>query len=321
MRLSDRIQRACFDEGFSAVGAVDYGPEARAIYDTHFKRYEKWVASSCHAEMGYLSRGLERRRDPRLVFEEIQSVVCVSLNYPSVTESTSSDHGAKYARYLETRDYHDEISERFERALNRAFNDDEKGSIRFKICVDTSAVLERTWGAITGLGWIGKNTLLMNRESGSYFLIGVAFLNVALSRLPSEVANLCGHCTRCIEMCPTQALSVESGLDARRCIGYWTIEKRGPLDALTASDRSAIGTWVAGCDICQEVCPFNQKRMKRDDMASSSPLTRVTRFEELLSETEEAYFDRIKGTAMTRIKFSDFKRNVQIAYENRKQKT
>lgn len=316
MRLSDRVKRACLDEGFSAVGVVDYGPEARAVYDEHFKRYQKWIERSAHAEMAYLARGSERRRDPRLVFDEIKSIVAVTLNYPAVTFSTAQESGAKYARYLETRDYHADIADRLERALSFAFNDEEKESVRFKICVDTSAVLEKTWGAITGIGWIGKNTLLMNRNDGSFFLIGIAFLNTALNELPKAVTSLCGHCTRCIDACPTRALDLEGGLDARRCIGYWTIEKRGTLDDLAHADRQAIGTWVAGCDICQEVCPFNQKRMRREEMASPTTLTREIDVAKLLSEPEEAYRERVKGTAMTRIKYSDFKRNVQIAYEN-----
>lgn len=324
MRLSERIKQACLNEGFSAVATVDFGGKAREIYDQHFDRYENWIKNSAQAEMAYLARGLERRKDPNLVFEGLKSVVCVALNYPAATASTQPEHdGARYARYLETRDYHLEIAERFERALKSVGLSDGKvaeAPLQYKICVDTSAVLERTWGAISGLGWIGKNTLLMNRNLGSFFLIGVAFLGVELGAVAEEVINLCGHCTRCIDACPTEALSLDLGLDSNRCIGYWTIEKRGSLDALSLGDRKAVGSWVAGCDICQEVCPFNQKRMKREPIAESRALTNKTDLEELLSETEAEYRERVANSAMTRIRYENFKRNTQIVYENRKPK-
>jgi epoxyqueuosine reductase len=172
------------------------------------------------------------------------------------------------------------------------------------------------------LGWIGKNTLLIHPHYGSYLFLAEVLINKKTGQGPHPIPNYCGNCTRCLNACPTQAFKGSHELDATRCISYWTLEKRGELQ-LSESDKAKMGTWVAGCDICQEVCPFNLKRSKAELAGSdtlSSPVqdgaTELKAWDELFSETEEDYRKRVKNSALNRVKPEEFKRNLRITYEN-----
>ena len=172
--------------------------------------------------------------------------------------------------------------------------------------------MERTWGALAGLGWIGKNMMLIHPQHGSYFLLGFALLNQKVERGPSLLKDYCGSCARCLNQCPTQAFTQPRELNSNRCISYWTLEKRGPLD-LDLKDRAAIGNRVAGCDVCQEVCPFNQKAEKLaiQSPASDDPLLPWT-WEDLLSESVDEYKRRVSQNSLERIKPADFQRNLNL---------
>ena len=297
--------------GFPLFGIVDV-ELAIQEYSSHFSRYESWIAQGYAGEMGYLIRGLDRRRDPRNVFPETVSVLSVALPYSKTPhgEKDATD-GVRYARYLRGEDYHDKIPALLERAIDSFLEKTDeafRNDFKYKICVDTSAILERSWAALSGLGWIGKNTMLIHPKYGSYLLIGEILINQPSGEKPKPIANYCGSCTRCLSGCPTSALK-NGELNSTRCISYWTLEKRGEL-ALSESDRALMGNWVAGCDICQEVCPFNNKAKELE--APDQP----SEWSALENETVEEYKARIKSSALNRVKPEQFKRNLSIIKEN-----
>ena len=258
--------------------------------------------------MGYLQRGRDRRADPTLVLPGAQSVFCVGKPYPAQPHgSLDPAHGPRFARYIHGRDYHLSMAEELTAIANHVASK-QSAPLRFKVCVDSSAILERTWGALAGLGWIGKNTLLIHPQFGSYFLIGVILLDQPLNREPQPLANYCGSCERCLQGCPTQAFQGPGILDSRRCISYQTLEYRGELDASQAPPN---GTWVAGCDVCQEVCPFNQKVSRK---ATPVELDPFETWRALLEETPEDYQKRVKNTALSRIKPAQWDRNLAQAF-------
>ncbi len=306
MPLHDLLTRLAIEEGFSAAGGVDL--DQAPSFGAHLARFDSWLEAGHADEMHYLTRGRDRRADPKLVFPDAQSVFCVAMSY-SAKPLGAPDGGPRFARYMRGGDYHDVMAERLERVMERARSaDSEFADLKWKACVDTSAVLERSWSAFSGLGWIGKNSMLLNREIGSYFLIGIVLLNQRLDRVERTLASLCGHCTRCLEACPTQAFGPSGMLDSRKCLSALTLEKRGEL---TSPERSHQG-WVAGCDICQEVCPFNQKKAKKDAGDGDDFILPLT-WDTLGALTETEYKEKVRNSSLSRAKWPEFKRNLRNA--------
>jgi epoxyqueuosine reductase len=287
-------------QGFGAVGAVDF-ELALPLYQEHASRYQAWLNAKKHGAMDYLQRGLPRRLDPTLVFPELKSVIAVLLPY---SPHPIQANGLQYARYLNGSDYHETIQQKLESAMQNLIAEQTvPKDFRYKICVDTSAVLERTWAMLCGLGWIGKNTLLIHPQLGSYVFLGVVFTNAEFNLGPELLKDYCGSCTRCLEVCPTKALSPHD-LDARTCISYLTLEKRGEWETPLPTQG-----FLAGCDLCQEVCPYNTKAMKAIPPEKIAAHLEFD-IETLLAETEVAYKARVKGTALSRVKYADFRRNL-----------
>ena len=293
---------------------------AQEPYAEHFRKFEEWLDAGRAATMGYLPRGRDRRRDPLRVFPSAKSVFCVAVPYSAAPHGfTDQTKGPLLARYLRGGDYHSLIAERMNRMLESVAKKLESQGherLRWKTCVDTSAVLERAWCSLAGLGWIGKNSMLMHPTHGSYLLLGVAFLDQETGCAPSPLRSLCGSCRNCLEGCPTKALVNPGELDANRCISYWTLEKRGPVKT-GGESRMAIGSWVAGCDLCQEACPFNAKVTKRALSDPTLPDNRLVQsWEFLLKESPENYEIRVSSTALNRVKPTEWRRNLQLAHES-----
>lgn len=296
--------------GFAAFGGFDLD-QAQPELSEHSQKYQKWLEQGLHGEMQYLQRGLDRRKNINLLFPNAKSVVCGLWGYPSHPLPYP-----KHARYLRGGDYHLVIKERLEKVIERVSRETEL-SIGYKICVDTSAVLERAIANLCGLGFIGKNTMLIHPTLGSYFLIGVALLDLPLGNtpvIPTPTPSKCGNCTRCLDGCPTSAF-VESGkLDSRKCISYLTLEKRSPFtkeeNELTFGKTYG---FVAGCDICQEVCPFNHKRVVQESHSNAPSAPHLEKpLSELMRESESQYLERVKGTALDRVKFQMAVRNLGL---------
>jgi epoxyqueuosine reductase len=319
----DRLLCAAKAHQFPLAGALDIDTvlSQQGDFHDHLKRFDSWLDRGYAGEMGYLKRGRDRRADPRLVFPEAQSILCVAIPYERLATGALDQSGPRYARYLRGHDYHEIIAQRLERLMAELAK--ELPELAWKVCVDTSAILERSWATLTGLGWIGKNTTLIHPKFGSYLFLGEVLINKKVDQGPSPLPNYCGSCTRCLEGCPTQAFSAPGTLNSNRCISYWTLEKRGALE-LSKEDQAAIGRWVAGCDICQEVCPFNLKPSREviegiDPLfpyTSQSDSTRLNSWSELLQETELQYAQRVKESALNRVKPAQFSRNLAIAFSN-----
>jgi len=308
MQLYEQLKTECTAAGFPLFGALDLNS---VDLTPHHERYKKWMDQGHAGEMQYLVRGTERRGDPHLVFPEARSIVAVGSPYSAHRIGTQDPkEGIQYARYLRGENYHTRIQTLLQGALEKVTSTHPE--LKWKICVDTSALMERTWGALAGLGWIGKNMMLIHPQYGSYFLLGFALLNQEVERGSTPLKDYCGSCSRCLTACPTQAFTEERNLDSRKCISYWTLEKRGPLE-LSSSQVKAMGNWAAGCDICQEVCPFNQKSEK---LAAKCPMTSDPelpwRWNELQNESLESYKKRTAHSALERVKPADFMRNLSL---------
>jgi epoxyqueuosine reductase len=272
-----------------------------------------WLASGHHAGMGYLARRTEVRLDPRRVFEGARSALCVALRYgPQAGDPGSeNDLWRGVARYARGQDYHDIMSGMLA-ALSSRIEATYAGSMT-RWYVDTGPVLERELAAAAGLGAVGKNTCLLDPESGSLFFLGEIFTTLDLEP-DTPVADLCGSCSKCLEACPTGALRAPFVLDSNRCISYWTIEHRGPIPA---AYREALDGWVFGCDVCQEVCPANDDAPGASHPALSRDARRSTLdLAGLVSLGVDEYRTLFRGSAMKRAKLEGLKRNAMIAMGN-----
>ena len=231
--------------GFDLVGLTSAEPPG------HLDVYRAWLDAGRHASMGYLAgeRALTRRSDLRRILPACATVLAVGLRYPPPTRD------GPIAAYAMAQDYHDAIPARL-RTLVEWLEQRVGRSLPHRIYTDTGPLLERELGQRAGLGWIGKNTCLIHPRLGSYFLLGEILLTLSLPPDPPMVEDRCGRCTRCLEACPTGCIRPDRTLDAARCLSYLTIEMRGDIPLPL---RAAVGPWLFGCDVCQRVCPWNER--------------------------------------------------------------
>jgi len=301
------VRRIAASLGFDRVGIARAGPVTRAAY------LRDWLERGCAGRMDYLRRHLEQRMDPGMLLEGARSVIVVALNYQQpAPERTDERPTGRVAKYAWGDDYHRIVRDRLE-----AMIDEMRGAIdeplQARACVDTAPILERQWAAAAGIGWIGKNTMVLHPELGSYFFLGEIVTTLELA-CDAPMTNHCGTCTRCLEACLTKAFRAPYQLDASRCISYFTIELR---DEIPAEYHAAIGDWIFGCDICQQVCPFN-----RDVPASTAfsirPPGPYPALSEILSWRPEDYAANLRRSAMKRAKLAMLKRNAAIALANQR---
>jgi len=255
--LADAIKARARELGFDACGITDAEPPA-----SHGK-YLDWLMSGHNASMAWMARpeGISKRGDLQQVLEGAKSVVCVALLYRTRAEDApwNDEAQGKVARYARGTDYHETMPPRLRALLSWI---QEQAPCQGRVYVDTGPILERDLAGRAGLGWIGKNTLLMSRELGSYFLLGEIILDMELPPDEPHTAQFCGSCTRCLDACPTDALVAPHQLDANKCISFHTIENRLRLPQ---SVKDQVGDWLFGCDICQEVCPWNARIERAPD--------------------------------------------------------
>lgn len=256
--------------------------------------------------MAWLAREPEKRSDPRLIFPEAKSMVVVAMNYFTPHEHEGEPGRGKISRYAWGDDYHDVLKERLRELLEwiRAERPEAEG----KVCVDTAPVMEKAWAVRAGLGWIGRHSNLITKDHGSWVFIGEILLNLELDYDTEIVDDHCGTCTACLDACPTDAIVEPYVVDSRKCISYATIELRS--EELPAEIASNLNGWLYGCDICQDVCPWNrfekpteEARFEPRNAETSLPLDSVERM------THEDYVERFRRSAMKRTKLSGLKRN------------
>jgi len=296
--LTESVKARAVELGFDRVAI---GP---ALPPEHGPAFSRWVESGYAATMDYLGRREGERLDPARVLPGARSVVCVALNYYQ-GEPAPDPSWSPVARYAWGRDYHAVMTPRLS---DLAAHLAEAGGAASKGYVDTGPLLERDLAARAGLGWVGKNAMLLHPDLGSWFFIG-ALLTTAALDFDEAQPDRCGSCRACLDACPTDAFVAPYVLDARRCISYLTIEHRGAIDTEL---ESALGPWQFGCDVCQSVCPWNRK----------APLTREPAFHptapypepaRIVEMTDEELRTRFGGSAMLRAKPAGLRRNAAIA--------
>jgi epoxyqueuosine reductase len=305
MTLTETVKAQALELGFDRVAIGPADPP------DHGQAFEAWLDSGYAGTMEYLHRGREKRLDPQKVLPGARSVIAVALNYyqGAVPEDKS---WRPVARYAWGRDYHDLMTPRLESLL--AFLKSTAGpGVEGRVYVDTGPVLERDVAARAGLGWIGKNSMLLHPELGSWFFIGVILTTAGLD-VGEPLPDRCGRCTACLDVCPTSAFVAPYVLDATRCISYLTIEHKGPIpDTL----KPQMGEWLFGCDLCQSVCPWNRK----------APLTREPALvpdgpfpppESVRRLSEQEFRERFRGSPLMRPKWRGMMRNAEVALANRR---
>lgn len=297
--------------GFELVGVAPAQPPP------HADSFLLWLAQGYGGTMDYLERTAHLRINPAALLEGARSAVVVGLNY-APAELPDTDY--RIARYALGDDYHLVIREKLEMLLSalQALVPEVQG----RICVDSAPVLERDLAMLAGLGWYGKNTCLINTPRGSYFFIGVLLLTLELE-YDTPAQGGCGTCRLCLDACPTGALVAPYQLDARKCISYLTIELRG---SIPEEYRAPMGKWLFGCDICQEVCPFNRPRAHQPLRAQPTTEPRLQprslpTLAEILQMSETEFAERFRGSAIKRTKWRGLIRNALIVAGNKRDPT
>jgi epoxyqueuosine reductase len=309
---SEDVRALALECGFELAGVTAAVPVDDAAW------YREWVTAGYAGDMCYLTdRRAEVREDPRNLLASARSIVCAAKLYQTpwpYSTQFNEDERAWISRYAWGDDYHDVLRRGLERLAGCI--EERAGPFEWKICVDTAPLLERSYARLAGLGWIGRNTCLINQHSGSWFFLGELLVSMEIAP-DAPPPDRCGTCRRCIDACPTTAI-VPGGagytVDSRLCISYFTIEKRGDVPE---ENRAGIGGHVFGCDICQDVCPWNRRAPATED-AAFLPRQFAPNLEELARLTEEEFRAMFQGTPVTRARYSGFLRNVAIAMGNRR---
>ncbi|HID21084.1 MAG TPA: tRNA epoxyqueuosine(34) reductase QueG [Planctomycetaceae bacterium] len=256
--LSRAVKRQAETLGFDLVGI------APAVRPPGVDALDRWLDRGFAGTMTYIERRRSAYEHPEGVLDGVRSLVVVGLNYRTQSPATADGTQARVSRYAwGDRDYHDVIREKLRRLSD--FLHQHRPGCRTRIVVDTAPLLERSFAQLAGLGWVGKNTMLIHRRLGSWLFLGVMLTDVELRPDAPHATDHCGTCTRCLDACPTEAFPEPGVLDARRCISYLTIELRG--EPIPHHLRSGLGRWLFGCDICQDVCPWNRKAPCSDEPA------------------------------------------------------
>ena len=292
--------------GFDLVGVTSADPLEAAQF------HARWIAHGYAGDMAWLGRNLDKRADPRQLVPGARSVVCLGMYYDPPPAATGGALTGRIARYARGDDYHDLIKSRLAELWDgfRARAGDDVGG---RYYVDTAPVLERELAARAGLGWWGKNTVLINRRAGSYFFLAELITTAELN-LDEPATDHCGSCTRCLDACPTQAFPEPYVLDARRCISYLNIELKG---SIPEDLRHGMGDWLLGCDICQDVCPWNRRGATTREPAFHArdgldPVDLV----ELIAMDRDAFNERFRRNPAKRPKRRGMLRNAAVALGN-----
>lgn len=296
--------------GFDACGiskAERLDDEARLL--------ETWLNRGYHGTMGWMERNFEKRIDPTELVPGAKSVISLVFNYYQDQPRSTDPDIALFSRYAWGDDYHAVAKERMFEMFDEL--DRAVGGLNGRVFVDSAPIMDKVWAQRSGLGWIGKHTNLLNTEIGSWFFLGEIVTDLELEP-DGPVADHCGSCTRCIDACPTDAIVEPYVVDSNRCISYLTIEHRS--DDIPAEVQSEMGSWVFGCDVCQDVCPWNKfsRRTTEDRFTPRDGMTDTP-----ISEWEEINIDeyrvRFEGSAVKRARFEGLKRNLRIAAQNARQ--
>ena len=312
--LTAQIRSQAQAIGFDLVGFAPADPLEGAEF------YARWVALGYAGDMSYLERNIDVRGAPARYVPGARSVICVGLHYlddgkgavAPAAEGNAEPLTGRIAAYARGDDYHDVVKEKLS-ALWQFIREATPGPVEGRYCVDTAPVLERELAARAGLGWWGKNTCLISRKEGSYFFLGQIVTDLELD-YDQPAVDHCGSCTSCLDACPTDAFPEPYVLDARRCISYLTIELKG---SIPVELREGMGDWIFGCDICQDVCPWNRDATTANEPAfAARPGLDEVSLPELLMMDRDSFNRQFRGHAAKRTKRRGLLRNVAVALGN-----
>lgn len=294
---SQIVKNLCKAEGFDFCGISKAG-----FLETEATRLERWLKNNMNGEMEYMQNHFDNRLDPRLLHEGSKSVISILYNYFPEKEIETQNKISKYA-YGE--DYHVVIKDKLFSLVNKLQK--EIGEFSFRVFVDSAPVLEKAWAQKSGLGWIGKNANLITKQQGSFFFLAEIICDLNLE-YDGPIKDYCGSCTRCIDACPTAAIAEPYVVDGSKCISYLTIELK---DSIPSSFKGQMQNWAFGCDICQDVCPWN-RFSKPHNEPRFAPLEHLelTMDGDINHMTEELFKKTFKNSPVKRTKFSGFIRNL-----------
>ena len=306
-RLTSEIKRRALELGFHKVGVVRAGP-----LEDERARLEEWLRRGHHAGMSWMERDVERRTDPRQLLPQARSVVVVALNYFTPHTHTGAHGTGKISRYAWGDDYHDVLGEKLKALL--AFTRELAPEAHGKVCVDAQPAMDKVWAERAGLGWIGKHTNLITRDYGSWVFLGELVLDIELEYDDAREQDHCGTCTLCLDACPTGAIVEPYVVDSARCISHATIELRAP--ELPSQVAANLDGWLYGCDICQDVCPWNRfEQATEESRFEPRPDSVSPKLNDIVNLTHDAYFERFRRSPVKRAKLAGLQRNARALLE------
>jgi epoxyqueuosine reductase len=300
---SDFIKNKSIELGFISCGISKSG-----FLENEIGRFESWLKNNYHGKMSYMERNFDKRMDTRKLVDGSKSVISLLFNYYPSKEINNNSF--KISKYAYGKDYHFIIKDKLKTLLSSIRN--EIGEIDGRVFVDSAPIMEKAWAKKSGLGWIGKNTNLISKKTGSFFFIAEIIVDLELE-YDNEVTDHCGSCTACLDACPTDALYEPYKIDASKCISYFTIELKEQFPNDLKKD---FNDWIFGCDICQDVCPWN-KFSRPNEEPLLNPLKEINQYskKDWLELTDEVFKVVFKGSPIERSKFNGLKRNIKYANE------
>lgn len=291
-----------------ALGFMDCGIAAARRLDEHEAPLKSWLKEQRHGRMAYMNRNVEKRLDPRELMPGARSIIVVLQNY--YTPEKQPEDVPKISKHAYGVDYHRIVKQKLHQLA--AFIQSETGSLQYRAFTDSAPVLEKAWFAEAGLGWIGKNGNALTTYHGSYFFIGELIVDTELDYDTPVYTNYCGSCTRCMEACPTGAIFAPHKVDATKCISYWTTEYPGAFDH---EQPETLANYAFGCDICQEVCPWNKKASQHQEPAFNPHPQLLTMDNQAWKNLTEAQYRKIfKKSTVKRTKYQGIVRNLHFIY-------
>ncbi len=305
--LSRQIKARALAEGFDKIGIVPALP-----FETERQNLLQWLGRGFHGEMKWMARDPDQRTDPRKFFPEAQSALVVALNYYTAQKHQESSTTGKVSRYAWGDDYHEVVKSKLGALLS--WLRERIPGVKGKICVDTQPMMDKAWAVRAGLGWIGKHSNLITPELGSWVFIGELLLNLELDYDNQLVEDHCGSCTLCLDACPTKAITEPYVVDSNKCISYATIELRA--EQIPTELASNLEGWLYGCDICQNVCPWNRFEQPTNIDAFSPRTENINAdLQNILELTPELYSERFQHSPMKRAKLHGLQRNARTLLE------
>ena len=302
-KYSDFIKNKSIELGFISCGISKSG-----FLENEIGRFESWLKNNYHGKMSYMERNFDKRMDTTKLVAGSKSVISLLFNYFPSKEINNDSF--KISKYAYGKDYHFIIKDKLKSLLSSMRN--EIGEIDGRVFVDSAPIMEKAWAKKSGLGWIGKNTNLISKKTGSFFFIAEIIVDLELE-YDVEVTDHCGSCTACLDACPTDALYEPYKIDASKCISYFTIELK---DQFPNDLKKDFNDWIFGCDICQDVCPWNKFSIPNKEPLLN-PKNEINQYskKDWLELTDEVFKVVFKETPLERTKFKGLKRNIQYANE------